>query len=231
MRRGSWAAGVAALALGVGLLAGAATPAAAATTIDPAARAAAEASVTTRLADLHARVTLVQETSWLTATDKSSLLTELDGEIAGLGALATTIQAETGVAAFRTEAADILSEYRVYALVLPQVHLVRATDQVTDVILPDLQSAESLLVQQIQLENQQHKDTSATAGPMSDLVSQITNLRTATNGLSAQLLAFTPAEWNANHAVVVAPRQKLQSARGDAGRALVDIKTVEAIVQ
>jgi hypothetical protein len=230
MTRRSWAAGLAAFALGAGLLAAAAGPAGAATTIDPVAKTGAETAITTRLADLHARVTLVKQTSWLTAADRTSLLTELDGEIAGLGALATTIQAETSVTGFRTEAADILSGYRVYALVLPQVHLVRATDQITTVILPDLQSAESLLNQQIHLAGQQHKDTSATAAPMGDLATQISNLRTATNALSTQLLTLTPAQWNTDHCVVVQPRRQLQTSRGDAGRALVDIKTVEAIV-
>jgi len=228
MKWRSLGAVVAGLALGSGLLAG---PAGAATTIDPTARVAAEAAITVRLGDLNSRVTLVNQTPWLSAADKAALLSELNSEISGLGALATTIQAETSVTAFRTEAADILSQYRVYALVLPQVHLVRATDQVTKVILPDLQSAQSLLSQQIQLAGQQHKDTTATAAPMSDLATQITNLQAATNGLSAKLLALTPAQRNANPAVLIQPRQQLGNARVDAGRALLDIKAVEAVVK
>jgi hypothetical protein len=227
----SLAAAVAGLALGAGLLVGTAPPSGAAVTIDPAARVAAEAAITVRLGDLKARVTLVQGTSWLSATDRSALLSELNSEISGLDALATTIQAETSVAAFRTEAAGILSQFRVYALVVPQVHLVRATDEVTTVILPDLQAAQTLLGQQIQLAGQQHKDTSATAALMSDLATQVTNLQAVTNGLSAKLLALTPAAWNTDHSVLIPLRQQLGSGRVDAGHALSDIKAVEAIVQ
>jgi hypothetical protein len=62
---------------------------------------------------------------------RASLLSELNGGISGLSAPAPTIQAQTSVVAFRAEAAEILSEYRVYALVLPQAHLVRASDLAT----------------------------------------------------------------------------------------------------
>jgi hypothetical protein len=231
MRWRTLTAAVAGLAVGAGLLAGVAPPAGAVPMIDPAARVAAEAAITVRLGDLNARVTLVKQTPWLTAADGSSLLSELNGEISGLGPLATTIQAEQSVTAFRTEAAAILSEYRVYALVLPQVHLVRATDQVTQVILPDLESAQSLLGQQIQLAGQLHKNISATAAPMSDLATQIGALQTATNGLSAKMLAFTPAQWNANPSLWIGPRGQLGSVRTAAGRALSDIKAVETVVR
>jgi hypothetical protein len=221
-------AGAAGMALGAGLLAGVAAPASAAATIDPAARAAAAAAITARLGDLNAAVTLVKQTSWLSPGDNAALLTELNGEIGGLSALATTIQNETGVTAFQTEAAGILSQYRVYSLVLPQVHLVRAVDQATNVILPDLQH---LFQQEIQLAQERHKDSAGTVSAISDLATQIANLQAATNGLSAMLVALTPAQWNTDNAVLAQPRQLLDKARHDAGLAVDDIKAVGALLK
>src|SRR5580700_10232998 len=139
---------VAATVAAAGLMALAAAPASAQTgaTINPTARSAAEAAITARLSDLNARVTLVTNDSpALSAGDRSSLLSELNSTISGLRALDTTITNETSQSAFRAEALEIYTNFRVYALVLPQVHLVRAADELTSVVVPDLQKVQAAL--------------------------------------------------------------------------------------
>jgi hypothetical protein len=219
---------VAALAATVGLVVMAAAPASALpnATIDPAARTAALSAITSRLADLNARVTLVNQSPAMSATDRSTLLSELNSTISGLTALDTTITNETSVTAFRTESADIFSVYRVYALVLPQVHLVRASDEMSSVIVPGLQKVEAALQSRITGAN-----TSATAADMSDLAKQITAIQNDTNGVPATLLALTPSQWNADHTVLKAPRRQLGAAWTAAGQALSDVKAVLAVLQ
>jgi hypothetical protein len=221
------------IAATVGLVVLAAGPASArpASTINPAARAAAESAVTSRLADLNARVTLVNQSPALTSGDRSGLLSELNSTIGGLTALTSTIAGETNQAAFRTEAAQVFSNFRVYALVLPQVYLVRASDELTSVVVSDLQKVEAALQSRISSEQRQGRDVSATTAPMSDLASQITAIAGDTAGLPATLLALTPAQWNANHSVVLGPRQRLGSAGTAAGQALRDVQTVRAAIQ
>jgi len=200
------------------------------TTIDPVARTAAEAAITMRLADLNARVTLVNQTPSIGASDRSALLSELNSTISGLQALNTTITNETSVTAFRTEAGDILSTYRVYALVLPQVHLVRASDEMTAVVIPAFQQLETDLQSRITAEQQQGKNVAVTTAAMTDLANQITAMQTDTSGVSATLLGFTPAQWNADHTIVSGPRHMLGSAFSAAGQALKDVRAVRAVL-
>jgi len=63
---------------------------------------------------------------------------------------------------------------------------------------------------------------------MANLAQQITAMQTGTTGVSATLIPLTPAEWNANHAIVSGPRQMLGSTRTAALQALVDIGKVRA---
>jgi hypothetical protein len=205
------------------LVIGSASPALAAT-IDPAARTAAEAAITARLTDLSARVTLINSSPALTAGDKSALLSEITSTTSGLQTLATTIANETSVAAFRTEVAGIYSNFRVYALVLPQVHLVRATDELATVVVPALQKVEQAL-------QARAAGVAAAVAPLNDLAAQIAAIQTDTGGLSATLLAVTPAQWNASHTVLSGPRQKLEAARKAAGQALDDVKAVRAVIK
>jgi hypothetical protein len=199
-----------------------AAPASAAT-IDPAARTAAEGAISARLTDLNARVALVNQSTVFTTADKSALLSELTGTISGLQALATTIANETAVAAFHTEVAGIYANFRVYALVLPQVHLIRASDQLgADVT--GFQKVQALLQARV-------NGNPAAAAPMADLATQITAIQTTTSGLSATLLGLTPAEWNANHTILSAPHQQVVTARKAAGQALDDIKAVRAVLK
>jgi hypothetical protein len=129
------------------------------------------------------------------------------------------------VAAFRAEDLEIYTNFRVYALVLPQVHLVRAADEMTSVVIPDFQKVQADLQSRI---SQSPATSSATAAPMADLAQQITAMQSDTTGVSATLIPLTPADWNANHTVVRGPRMMLGSAATAAGAALADIAKVRA---
>ena len=63
---------------------------------------------------------------------------------------------------------------------------------------------------------------------LDDLNSQIGAATNATNGLAATVLAFTPAQWNANQNLLAAARSSAQSAGGALKQGRSD---VEGIVQ
>ena len=56
----------------------------------------------------------------LSASDQSYLTTEVNTEISGLTSLKTQLDADTTLTAAHTDAQSIITEYRVYALVLPK---------------------------------------------------------------------------------------------------------------
>ncbi len=69
------------------------------------------------------------------------------------------------------------------------------------------------------------------ASKVADLGRRIAAITTATNGLSATVLAFTPAQYDANHALLIAPRATLVQATADLKSASADIAAVVAALQ
>jgi hypothetical protein len=67
----------------------------------------------------------------------------------------------------------------------------------------------------------------ATLQPLiDDLNGQITTAGNATNGLAAMVLAFTPAQWNANNALLAAARSSDQAAAGALQMARADVAQI-----
>ncbi|HEY8729014.1 MAG TPA: hypothetical protein VIL94_05490, partial [Acidothermaceae bacterium] len=70
------------------------------------------------------------------------------------------------------------------------------------------------------------KNTPEVQAAMADLATQITAIGAATSGLSATVLAFTPAQYDANHALLSPARASLATSRNDVKTARADITTV-----
>jgi hypothetical protein len=217
-------------------VASAATSAATATTpasvsaagISPIARTQAETAISVRITALDAANTLVQQTGWFAGSDQAALENMITGDLngdsqaPGLKSLAVTIRNETDPTKFRAEAASIFTDYRVFALALPQVELVRASDRMTDDVVPTLKQLDTDLEQAIAQEAAEGKNVEAAQAAVHDLEAQIATIGQKTTGVSAALLVLTPAQWNANHGVVSPYREDVHAAVAAARQAQTD---------
>jgi hypothetical protein len=149
------------------------------------------------------------------------LVTTARTDITGLTALDVTIQADTTVAQARTDAQTIFAGFRVYALVIPVDHLVRATCGVTDVTtkLTGLENKWGSL-------NDQN-----IASLLADMEAQTQAAAQAVNGLAATLEGYQPMDWNKNHALLDGPRSSLKTARQDLESARHDANQIVTILR
>lgn len=181
-----------------------------------------------RQASLSARLTLVTSGSpSLTSADRTALTTMIKNDQAGLSALAAKIAADTDLATAKADHQQIFTGYRVYALLMPQVRLVRANDALIGVALPKLTDAQTRLRSALARTGK----TDEAAAQMADLQAQIDAIRNSTTGLSAQVLALTPAQWNADHGVLEPSRKSLLSARTALQKARADIAAIRALIR
>jgi hypothetical protein len=188
-------------------------------------KAKGAAAISARDSALQAAISAVTANRHLTSSDGATVLSTLNADLSGLNALAPVIQADTTVSKARADYTTIFTNYRVFALALPQARLAAAADDLTGTVLPRLTDAQSRL--QARLSGKDSgKNTGSVQAAMADLANQISAITSATNGLSATVLGYTPAQWNANHALLTQPRSALVTARGDARTARKDIKTV-----
>ena len=161
--------------------------------------------VSDRVRSLQAAIMSVQGGSFL-GPDGTALVSSMQADISALDALGTAIAAETTVAQVNTEIGTVFG-YRVYDLVLPVVSDVVQIDRIANVRVPALNQAIATLKNDLSPSNQ------GVLGPLvNDMQTQAQTATSATSGLSAQLLAYTPAQWDANHGLLSNARTDIHTA-------------------
>jgi hypothetical protein len=193
-------------------------------------QALAKLAIANRVTSLNATIPVVTANPVITAADRATLLTTLNGDLNGLTPLGAKIAADTTAEQAQTDYETIFTGYRVYALALPQVRYAAAVDDLSAGVLPKLTSAQTTLAGLLAGVDA-GKNTAAVQAAMTDLGKQIAAITSTTTGLSATVLAYTPAQYNANHAILSQPRATLTQARADARAAAADIATVVKAIQ
>lgn len=217
------------MGVGIGEGAGAATaPPAAGSSAVPTTlagiKAKAATDITDRVNKLNEAIGKVNAAKELGA-GQGTLVSYLSADIVPLQQLNQKIQGDTTSAQAAQDFGTIFSDYRVYALVLPVSRIAADADRTTTVI-PKLTADAAKAQARVNPGNQ------AEVQPLiDDLNNQIGTATNATNGLAATVLAFTPAQWNANHDLLAASRSSDQAAvaalkkgRSDLQQIVQDIK-------
>jgi hypothetical protein len=214
-----------AVVLGVGgAVAGATTPAATPPSL-LGIQAKAATAISLRVDDLNAAVAKVNADQRL-GSDAAALASYLQAQITPLQALGQKIAGDTAESTAAADYATIFTNFRVLALVLPADHIAGAADQIAVTIVPTLTALATKAASHVTPSNQ------AVLQPLvSDLDAQITAATNATAGLAATVLAYLPAQWNANHAVLTPGHSAVQSAENDVAKAEADLKQIAAVLK
>jgi hypothetical protein len=166
----------------------------------------ASVDITDRVNDLGVAIARVNATQGL-GSEQSVLDADLGADIDPLRQLNQVIQADTSVAQAAKDFSSIFSGFRVYALVLPAAWIAADADHATVTAIPSLTSAATRARAHVNPSNQ------GVLQPLiDDLNAQITSATNATNGLAGNVLAFTPAQWNANHDLLSSSKSAQQAA-------------------
>ncbi len=180
----------------------------------------AASDITARVNDLHGAIAKVEAAKGL-GSSQAILVSYLGTDIAPLQELNQTIQADSTVQQAAHDFGTIFSDYRVYVLVLPASRIAAYADQATTTAIPKLAADATKAQSRVTPANQ------ATLQPLiDDLNGQITTATNATNGLAATVLAFTPAQWNANNALLAASKASGQAAAGALQKGHADVTQI-----
>lgn len=183
-------------------------------------QAKAAAAIGKRLASLNAAVSKVEGDKSL-GSDTGTLVSYLQQDITPLQALGAKIAADTSVSEARTDYQDIFLDYRVYALVLPAAWQAARADAMTVTVIPRLTALSTKAQARVTSENQ------ATLQPMIDsLNSDISGASGASSGVAGTVLAYTPAQWNADHSLLSATKSSLQTAASDIKSARSEVQQI-----
>lgn len=184
-----------------------------------------DAEIARRLKNLNDASSKIAGLTTLTASDKSALTTQVQNEISGLTALKAKLDADTTLSAGRTDVQSIVTEYRVYLLMLPKVHLVAATDHLSNA-LNNLSLLSGNLQTAITAQKDKGKDVTAMQTSLTDMQAKTSAAGSILSGLADKLLALTPSDYNTNHTVLMQYRASLGTAQADLKAARADAASI-----
>ncbi len=187
-------------------------------------RAFGDCEIARRMTTLDKLSARISGSKTLTSSDASALSGIVSSTRSGLSSLKTKIDAETNLAALKTEIRQIATQYRVYLLVVPQVNLVIGADTV-QATKPVFDRINTTLAARIAAARAAGKDTTVAQADLDAMNAAVSQALSITAPLPASLLPLTPAQYNAGaagpvlksaRATLVQARSLLQSARKDA---------------
>jgi hypothetical protein len=175
-----------------------------------AAQALVEAQLAARVSQLAALSSAVSGSTTLSAGDKATLTTDVANEQSGITALQGKVTADTTCAVVRQDGRAMVLDYRVYVVMTPQVHLTISADTEA-ALVGQLTGIEPQLQAAIAAAQAQGKNVAAAQAAFADLQSKVTAASQDSAGISATVLAFTPASYPACWSTFVSERGDLKS--------------------
>ncbi len=179
------------------------------------------------LGDLRNKVTASKT---LTAAHRATLTNLVDSDRSGLSTLATTIQGDTTLAQCRSDVQSIVTRFRVYVLVVPQVHITIAADalQAADTTLAGLEQKLSTAIQNAHLNPGQQQRASEA---LTDYDTHVGNAAALIKGQADAVLALTPAGYPGTTTTLKSAHTNLESAHADLKAARADFDTIADILR
>jgi uncharacterized protein YdeI (BOF family) len=190
-------------------------------------KAAGAAATSKRITALGAAITKVNGDTYLTSSNKSTILNTLNSDETAMTSLASKIAADTTLTQASADVKSIYTEYRVFAVALPQARLTSESDRLAGTALPKLTAAQAKLESAL-TGTFAAKSTPALVADLADMSTRITAAQSANASVAADALAITPVDFDSNHAVLSTIRNSEKTAVSDAKKARDDAKTVLA---
>lgn len=165
-----------------------------------------DAKIAKRLTDLDKLTVKINANTKLSATNKDLLAADVSSAKTGLTALKAKLDAETDITQAKADNNLIVTDYRVYLLIVPKINMLKVSDnQIT-------KQAQLLAFANLLKSAVSESDKSTTLMPkVTAMIAGITATQKLSQETQAKLLALKPSDYNANHAVLVSLKKDLQT--------------------
>jgi hypothetical protein len=199
------------------------------TTTNPASfshlQAKLEAQLAVRQTQLATLTTDVSSSTTLTTADAAALSASLSVETTNIGNLITKVPSDTTITELRTDQHAMFQDNRVFVVMSPQVRLTIAADTLwakAGAILSNGPTITADLAARVA-----DKGYARAEARFAFSTAKATVVQSSMTGVSAKVLAQTPAGWPANEHIFVKSGVQIVRARGDLVLSRVDLKLVE----
>jgi hypothetical protein len=177
-----------------------------------------------RLDEIDRLTALVNGATHLTSSNRSTLLSKLSSDSSGLQSLDTKIQGDTDGTTLHNDLQSIVTAYRIYVLVAPQVHLVVASDRVAAFVTLGNSIANKIQAK-IDAAKAAGKDVKKAQDALDEMKKQLADAASAVAGVAAKVIALTPSGYPANRSTLLDARSSILTARAHLVTARTDAHT------
>lgn len=191
----------------------------------------ANAEIERRILRLNSLTALITNSKKLTSADQASLMAEINGEIngdstfIGLKNLQAKIDSDTDLTVALQDKQTIVTEYRVFVFIVPQVHIVSVADQ-QQTIEGKLSTFAGKLQTRITAAQNQGKDVASLQTQLTAMNQEISSATSLSSSTEQKVLALRPADYDGNTTILKQYRQNLQMAHQDDQSAVNDAKQI-----
>jgi hypothetical protein len=194
----------------------------------PAAKAYVQKDLQRRVTELGVLQARVTASTKLTRSDRSELQSDLAGDLSAMHGLETEVSGDTTCAALVSVAHTMVFSYRVFLVMAPKTDLVIVADT-ESAVATQIQAAESRIESAINASGKTGKKAAADEHAFGALETATTGALKALDGVSATVMAQTPAGSPGNRPVLVNARKSCQTAYVDLRQAREDLAKIGAL--
>ncbi|MDP3941744.1 MAG: hypothetical protein Q8Q49_05565 [bacterium] len=167
-----------------------------------------------RLEAMNRLITRISNIKKLSDAQKATLTTQVQTEITNLTNLKTKIQADTDIDTLRTDVKSIITSYRIYALLIPKIHIITAAESMLTAT-EKLSSAYTELNERVDSATVAGVDTTQMKTALATMQAKITDANTQINNAISTVSALTPTGYPGNISGLKTARSYLTAARKD----------------
>lgn len=183
-----------------------------------------------RVASLEALKVRVNGMQKVTDSFKQSLSTTVDTQLAAFIGLKAKIDADTDGETLKADVQSIIQSYRVYSLVLPQIHISAAADRIVTITVM-MQTLGNKLAARVQAVANAGADVSGLSTSLTNLSNHITSASNGAQTAVSTSVTLTPDngdkdKMTSNAAAMKTARTSLTEAAQDLADARKDIATI-----
>ncbi|HET8991883.1 MAG TPA: hypothetical protein VFN31_02510 [Candidatus Saccharimonadales bacterium] len=178
-----------------------------------------------RLDNLNGLQNLINSATKLTTEDKATLGAAVTSTVSGLDNLKTQLDSSTTLAEAKIQVQDMYTEYRVYVLLVPKVHLVKVADD-QQVIEAKLNELAQKLQTRITEASSAGQNVSALTTELNSMTASIAVAQKISSTIESSVVNLQPSDYNTNHNILEGDNTQLATARTDNQAAFADAKQI-----
>lgn len=190
----------------------------------------ADKEITARINSLNNLISKIESIKNVSDADKANIASTTQNEIATLTALKAQIDSDTSTTTMRDDLKSITGDYRIYALIEPQIEILTAADRINQIVSL-MTIVENKLQARIAQLQSSGVDTSSLSSAMSDIASKIADATSQAGNAVSSTASLVPDQGNAtvaasNAVALKAARADIKTGNSDLQTARKDMNTV-----